>query len=68
MGGLHSIRCIPGSRREKEFLQLMDDAGAKRELLICKRGDIFETEYDEYVISEGMYRLVRDEFERIREI
>jgi hypothetical protein len=68
MGGIHSIRCVPGSEREKQFLQLMDNAGVKRDLLICKKGLIFETDYDEYIISEGLYRTVMDEFERIREI
>lgn len=68
MGGIHSIRCIPGSKREKEFLKLMDSAEVKRELLICKRGEIFEKDYDEYIISDGLYRIVQSEFERIREI
>lgn len=68
MGGIHSIRCMPGSKREREFLKLMDREGVKRELLICKKGDIFETDYDEYIISDGLYRIVQSEFERIREI
>lgn len=68
MGGIHSIRCIPGSKREKEFLKLMDSVGVKRELLICKKGLIFEKDYDEYIISEGLYRTIQNEFERIREI
>ena len=68
MGGIHSIRCIPGSAREKAFLQLMDDNEVKRDLLMCKRGELFETPYDEYVISNGLYQKIADEFERIREI
>lgn len=67
-GGLHSIRCIPGSKREKEFLKLMDKIGVKRDLLMCKRGDLFETEYDEYIISDGLYQTISEKFERIREI
>lgn len=68
MGGIHSIRCKPGSVREKEFLRLMDSVGVKRELLICKHGKDFGTPYDEYIISEGLYRTISDEFERIRGI
>lgn len=67
-GGLHSIRCIPGSKREKEFLKLMDKIGVKRDLLMCKRGNLFETEYDEYIISDGLYQTISEKFERIREI
>ena len=68
MGGIHSIKCIPGSKREKEFLKLMDSAGVKRELLMCKKGKDFETDYNEYIISEGLYRTIQDEFEKIRGI
>lgn len=68
MGGIHSIKCIPGSKREKEFLKLIDSAGVKRELLMCKKGSDFETDYDEYIISEGLYRTIQDKFEKIRGI
>ena len=68
MGGIHSMRCIPGSKREKQFKKLLDKVGVNWDLVICKRGVDFETDYDEYIISEGLYRTIRDEFERIREI
>ena len=68
MGGIHSIRCVPGSKREKKFLQLMNEVNVKPDLLLCKKGLIFETDYDEYIISDGLYRTVQDEFEKIREI
>ena len=68
MGGIHSIRCVPGSEREKEFLKLMDREGVKRDLLMCKKGDLFETDFDEYIISDGLYQTIAEEFERIREI
>ena len=68
MGGIHSIRCIPGSTREKQFKKLLDKVGVKWDLVIRKRGVDFETDYDEYIISEGLYRTIQDEFERIREI
>lgn len=65
---IHSIRCIPGSKREKKFLSLMSKVGVKPELLMCKKGELFETEYDEYIISDGLYAQIEHEFERIREI
>lgn len=68
MGGIHTIRCVRGSDREKQFLQLMDNSGVKRELLICRKSEDFGTDYDEYIISEGLYRTIQNEFERIREI
>lgn len=68
MGGVHSIRCVRGSKREKEFKKLLDKAGVKWDLVLCKRGEDFETDYDEYIISEGLYKTIQDEFERIREI
>ena len=68
MGGIHTIRCVRGSKRERKFLELMDRVGVKRELLMCKTMELFETDYDEYIISDGLYKTIEDEFERIREI
>lgn len=68
MGGIHTIRCVRGSKRERKFLELMDRKEVKRELLICKTMEVYETDYDEYVISDGLYKTIEEEFERIREI
>lgn len=68
MGGIHTIRCVRGSKRERKFLELMDRNGVRRDLLICKPRELFETDYDEYVISDGLYKTIEEEFERIRGI
>lgn len=68
MGGIHTIRCVRGSKRERKFLELMDRKEVKRELLICKTMEVYETDYDEYVISDGLYKTIEEEFEKIREI
>ena len=67
-GGIHSIRCEPGTEREKQFLQLLKCMGVNMDLVICKKGELFDTSYDEYYISDGLYRLIEEEFENIREI
>lgn len=68
MGGIHTIRCVRGSKRERKFLELMDRKEVKRELLICKTMEVYKTDYDEYVISDGLYKTIEEEFEKIREI
>lgn len=66
MSCIHSIRCVPNTKREKEFFDLLDSVDVKRELLICKDHETFETTYDEYIISDGLYRIIEEDFERIR--
>lgn len=67
MGGrIHTIKIIPGSKKESDFMKLLDSVGVKHDLVMCKRGLIFETEYDEYIISDGLYEQISEKFEKLR--
>ena len=61
MGRIHTIRIIPNSEEESRFIDILDSVGVKHESVICKLGMIFDTPYDEYLISDGLYRLIQSQ-------
>ena len=65
-GRLHTIKIIPGSKKESDLMKLLDSVGVKHDLVMCKKGLIFETEYDEYIISDGLYEQISEKFEKLR--
>ena len=67
IGRIHAIRIQPGSEEESKFISILDSVGVKHESVICKLGMIFETPYDEYLISDGLYRLIQSQILAIEE-
>lgn len=65
-GRLHTIKIIPGSKKESDLMKLLDSVGVKHDLVMCKKGLVFETEYDEYIISDGLYEQISEKFEKLR--
>lgn len=61
MGRIHAIRVQSGTDEESRFINILDSVGVKHESVICKLGMIFETPYDEYLISDGLYRLIQSQ-------
>ena len=61
MGRIRTIRIIPNSEEESRFIDILDSVGVKHESVICKLGMIFDTPYDEYLISDGLYRLIQSQ-------
>ena len=59
IGRIHAIKITPDSEEETQFKNILDSVGVKHESVICKQGFIFETPYDEYIISNGLYRLIQ---------
>ena len=59
MGRIHAIRVRSGTDEESRFMDILDSVGVKRKSVICKQGFIFDTPYDEYLISDGLYRLIQ---------
>ena len=66
MGSLHTFKVLPGTKAETRLEQLLHEAGVKPELVICKRGKDFETKYDEYYFSDGLYNIIGLALEKIR--
>ena len=61
---MKTIKIKPGSWTENKFLNLLKRNGVKMDLVMKKSGDTFEKPYDEYQLSEGLYRIIQDDFER----
>ena len=61
------IRIEPGSNLELEFLELLEENGVKMELVMKRDSNLYETTYDEYLLSDGLYRIIGDRFEELRQ-
>lgn len=61
---IHLIKIIPGTIEETRFKILLQEVGAIPELVLCRTGAVFNTRYDEYVISEGLYRQISEGLNR----
>ena len=59
MGKIHRIRIIPGSEGEEYFMSLLNSVDVKHESVMCRLGAIFDTPYNEYTISDGLFRQIQ---------
>ena len=64
MGHIHILRIVPGSNGESEFFKALESVDVKPEAVLCRHGLLFNTPYDEYILSEGLYRLIRSQMEK----
>lgn len=55
---IHLVKIIPGSREETRFIEALDSVGVNRENILCRLGRLFRTEYDEYIVSDGLYKQI----------
>lgn len=65
MAAIHAVKIIPHTYEEACFLGLMDKVGVKRKALMCRRSTDFNTVYDEYVISNGLYKEIEYDLAKI---
>lgn len=65
MSRLHNIRIKPGSKQESQFTKLLNSVGVDRSNVHCRLGYLFWTPYDEYILSDGLYRLIEDKIHNI---
>lgn len=65
MAAIHAVKIIPHTYEEACFLKLMDKVGVKRKALMCRRSTDFNTVYDEYVISNGLYKEIEYDLAKI---
>ena len=64
---LHSYRIVPGTYSEQYFKELLLEAGVKMNLVMCKIGKVFGRPYDEYILSDGLNRILCDDLEEFKE-
>lgn len=63
IGSIHSLKIKPGSKKETTFMDILRKVEAKPELVLCRRGYLFWTAEDEYILSDELWRLI---FEDLR--
>lgn len=61
------VKIEPGSNLESEFIRLLEDHYVKMELVIKKDARLYEATHDEYLLSDGLYRIIGDRFEELRQ-
>lgn len=57
---IHFIKVVPGSDDEIKFTNLLVKIGAIPELVMCRTDKVFNTGYNEYIISEALYRQIKE--------
>lgn len=58
---IHSIKVQPDSIREQYFMDLLTRVDVAHESVICRLGSMFGKEYDEYIISDGLFDQIKKE-------
>ncbi len=64
---IHMLKIYPGSEAEDRFMNLLKEVDVKPDSVICRLGSVFGKEYNEYVISEGLYQQIQEHLLKIRE-
>ena len=68
MAKIYAIKIKPCSSNENKFKNILEEAGVKNELLMCRRGKDFGMNYDEYIISEGLYKIIHNDLMKLEGI
>jgi hypothetical protein len=63
---LRIIKIKPGSWLENKFLNLLKRNEVKMDLVIKRSCELTGEQHDEYLLSEGLYRIIGTEFESFR--
>ena len=60
MGKIHRLKVVPGSEGEQYFMKLLNQVEVKPEAVMCRLGEIYVTPYNEYILSDGLFNLIRN--------
>ena len=60
MGQLHVMKIVPDSEAEVYFMSLLNEVGVNHNSVICRLGSVFGTPYNESVLSDGLFRKIKD--------
>ncbi len=64
---IHSMKIVPNSEGEQYFMELLKKVGVKPNSVICRLGSVFGTDYNEYILSDGLYRQIQDYLKYVKE-
>lgn len=65
---MRAIRVVPGSKKEAAFLELLKKSECHMESVIRRDGISFTRPYDEYILSDGLCRVIAEDLNRLEEI
>jgi hypothetical protein len=65
---MRSMKVVPGSEAEQYFMQLLNEVGVKHESVICRIGEIFDRPYNEYLISNGLFKVIQEHIQQKKNI
>ena len=65
MSRTHKLKIVPGSKQESKFFKALKSVGVKPERVMCRRGFVFWTKYDEYLISDGLWKQIGNSLEKL---
>ena len=54
------MKVKPGSEGEVYFIQLLEAVGVKPERVMCRLVSVFGTDYNEYILSDGLYKQIQN--------
>lgn len=60
MSRIHSLKIMPGSEGEQYFMSLLNQVDVKHESVICRLGYVFGTPYNEYILSDGLFNIIKE--------
>lgn len=60
MGKIHRLKVTPGSEGEQYFMELLKQVEVKPESVMCRLGEIYGAPYNEYILSDGLFNLIRN--------
>lgn len=61
---IHTLKIKPNSEAEQRFMELLQKVEVKPEAVLCRLGSVFGVPYNEYLISDGLYKQIQHYLER----
>ena len=58
--GIHILKVYPKTEAENTFMRLLKEVDVKPKSVMCRLGSVFGTDYNEYIISDGLFKQIRD--------
>ena len=58
--GIHILKIKPKTKAEDTFMQLLKEVDVKPKSVMCRLGSVFGTDYNEYILSDGLFKQIQD--------
>lgn len=63
---MRTVKIKPGSWTENKFLNLLKKYDVHTDLVIRRTSEMSGKPYDEYQLSDGLYKIIQADLEKIR--